>query len=242
MGQSALSDGSDKSKVYYPTTSTTTTTTTTTATTTTTTSPPQAISSLKDNFNDNSFDTNKWLKYGTSNGTVTETGQQLVFHRTATAYFGIYSGESPDIKHFFNLEDDEIFVKIPQVAGGVAVSCVCGIRLFNPEETSYIAIYYDNTSPGTDEIFAGATDGYAGNFVAYNSTNHRWWRIREASGTLYLDFSANGIDWNNFVNDDTPFDVSAVFVEFFVIADETTQDFLVDEVNEQATTTTTTTT
>lgn len=32
--------------------------------------------------------------------------------------------------------------------------------------------------------------------VAYNATTHAWWRIREASGTLYLDTN-DGTGWTN---------------------------------------------
>lgn len=33
--------------------------------------------------------------------------------------------------------------------------------------------------------------------VAFNAVNHRWWRIREASGTLFFETSANGSSWNS---------------------------------------------
>jgi len=31
----------------------------------------------------------------------------------------------------------------------------------------------------------------------YNPTAHAWWRLREASGTIYWDASPDGITWTN---------------------------------------------
>lgn len=42
----------------------------------------------------------------------------------------------------------------------------------------------------------GYTDGAAVN-VAYNATDHAWWRIRESGGNLYWDTSVNGYEWTN---------------------------------------------
>lgn len=36
----------------------------------------------------------------------------------------------------------------------------------------------------------------SGTWPSYNATSHHWIRLREASGTMYLDVSANGYSWS----------------------------------------------
>jgi len=37
-----------------------------------------------------------------------------------------------------------------------------------------------------------------GPFVTYNATNHAWWRIREAAGTIFFDTAPDASTWTNF--------------------------------------------
>lgn len=46
---------------------------------------------------------------------------------------------------------------------------------------------------------------------AYTSA-HKWWRIREATGTIYWDASPNGFDWTNYASYVYAIDVSVVKV------------------------------
>lgn len=51
--------------------------------------------------------------------------------------------------------------------------------------------------------------------TTYNSSTHRWWRIREASGTTYWDYSSDRVTWNNLTSASNPITVTAVTVTLF---------------------------
>lgn len=57
-------------------------------------------------------------------------------------------------------------------------------------------------------VIAGTAANHAG--VTYSATTHAWVRIREASGTMYWDFSANGTSWTNLYSVANPFAITAV--------------------------------
>lgn len=46
--------------------------------------------------------------------------------------------------------------------------------------------------------------------IAYNATTMKWIRIREASGTIFWDYSSDGLTWTNLTSTDEPMDVSQV--------------------------------
>jgi hypothetical protein len=48
--------------------------------------------------------------------------------------------------------------------------------------------------------------------IAYNATNHRWWRLREASGTLYWEYSADGTSWNELFSGTPTLPLEQVFI------------------------------
>lgn len=59
---------------------------------------------------------------------------------------------------------------------------------------------------------AGVTVGH--NTVTYSATSHQFLRIREQSGTIYWDASADGKTWNNLTSLLNPFAVTALYMSF----------------------------
>lgn len=59
-----------------------------------------------------------------------------------------------------------------------------------------------------------------GCLMSHDPTTHRWWRIREAAGTLTWERSADGVSWYQFGSTVTPFDVSSVAISFGVTSTE----------------------
>lgn len=83
----------------------------------------------------------------------------------------------------------------------------------------------------TQRILAGAASGNKS--VAYNATNHAWWRISESAGTISFDFSADGKAWTNFWTTAPGFVVSSVWINFSsgYYGTETAANTFVDNVN-----------
>ena len=49
--------------------------------------------------------------------------------------------------------------------------------------------------------------------AAYSANTHKYFRIRESSGTVYWDYSTNGTSWANFTSLADPFSLNAVYIE-----------------------------
>src|SRR3546814_14352831 len=70
----------------------------------------------------------------------------------------------------------------------------------------------DTLFPYTTLFRSGFVDGGAVS-IAYDSTNHAWLRIREDSGTLFWDTSADGLVWTNRRSTASPAWVSDLDIE-----------------------------
>lgn len=145
------------------------------------------IDTLIDNFNDNSINTTLW---NTDN--VSETSGQLVVN--AATGQGTYNGVSS--KTTYDFSDSSVFVELVN-AGDTSLS----FTTFIIEGYDTADIYWGIEYGATDEIVAYASpDSSTYNEVyraTYNSSIHKWFRIREASGTFYFDTSADGTNWTN---------------------------------------------
>lgn len=72
---------------------------------------------------------------------------------------------------------------------------------------NHLAIWASRTQIG----FRTKIDGQFSNIIIpYDPAVHRWWRIREDTGTIYWDTSHDGITWTNRRSVPTPFDVTAL--------------------------------
>lgn len=173
------------------------------------------MSTFSDNFDDNSTDTGKWTATNIGTGTIAETGGKLVVTFPGSPATG--GGQYVSVNNY-DLVANAAFIKLDTApaSGGDEAK----LQLYR-DATSYLDFGYDGT---TDKIVAakGVTGiGYTNMAnTAYNSTNHKWLRIREASGTIYWDTSTDGITWSNFHSLATPFSVSNLTVKII------TQDFV----------------
>lgn len=145
------------------------------------------ISTLTDNFDDNSLDGAKW----TDGGGTAETNQQLEITTTTAAnnVRGIYSNS------LYDATGSSMSIKVVDAGNQDLVTYRCypcwlyisgleNIFLYINQNTIYAA--YGNYGSGTTVAS-----------TAYVAASHKYFRIREASGTTYWDYSADGISWSN---------------------------------------------
>jgi hypothetical protein len=165
-------------------------------------------SALVDNFDDNSLDTGKWAEW--TGGDVSETSQQLrITSTTSSSYKGMESVSSYDL--------------IGSYAVVELVHALTGLT----DDGTFLQLYLDVTNTITLFVYNDtltAEKQVAGSYTtiastAYNGTNHRWLRIREASGTVYFDTSADGLTWNNFTSTPNPFTLTALVASLFIGTD-----------------------
>jgi hypothetical protein len=147
-----------------------------------------AMSTLTDNFDDNSRDTSKWS--GTY-GTVAETG--AVAHITCDTGFNAYQSGS-------TYKFDSFYCKLtPPALASATVSCYAQAIVQSPSVASgtdagfYIDVF-------ANQIYfvsrVGFFDGGA-TPITYSSTSHKWVRLRISGANLLFDTSADGNTWTN---------------------------------------------
>jgi hypothetical protein len=162
-----------------------------------------SIATLSDNFNDNSTNLTLWPNSYTSTAGYAETGGQLVITLAngTTGYAGYVSGN-------YDLSGSSAFVQVRQVANtSTLADTLLELDIDGNNSMSWLE------EGGT--LYARYVVGGSGNnagSLTYSSTSHKWWRIREASGTIYWDTSADGINWTNQFSVANPIAVTALQV------------------------------
>jgi hypothetical protein len=168
-------------------------------------SPIMETSTLVDDFNDNSINTSKWDEYE-GNATVAETNQQLeitLYSGAGSNYAGIISDAT------YNLTGSYIYIELKELpaSGGNAEAFFQTYIDANNKIFWYSAWgwLYAHYKVGGDLTWYGE--------IAYNPSTTKWLRIREASGTTYWDYSADGISWTNLTSMANPIAVTGLKVE-----------------------------
>jgi len=156
------------------------------------------ISTLTDDFNDNSLNTTLWtndISYligGDESlvGTLTEVGGKLEILQVDGALALIS-------KNDYDFQDSSIYFELSQIM----TSDILFIYIINSDEQ---ALSFLISWEGEDcllfplyDLNDGSGNQYAGDFITYNSTNHKFLRIRDSSSVWYWDVSSDGISWNN---------------------------------------------
>jgi hypothetical protein len=162
------------------------------------------IETLQDNFNDNSLDTSKWDDFSGGINPPLEQNNCLELSTQNVAgdlSAGVWSDDT------YNLVGSYAKVELIQAGGDLAQD-----SFYLDDGTTFLLQFYIVSgilyALGYDYIEDVAFIDYS---AAYNSTNHRFLRIRETSGTVYFEVSTNGTDWNAFdsavytIPDNTPF-------------------------------------
>jgi hypothetical protein len=150
-----------------------------------------SASTIADDFDDGTR-SHTWVStYGGDFCTPTETGGQLVLAHTGEGYRECAYASGPA----YDLTGTSVLVEVPAVTTG---------------EDDYYAFLSLTAQPGSSldlyvvrsggELALGA--GYHSNEamvemgrVAYSTTAHRWWRIREQGGTTHWETSPDAVSW-----------------------------------------------
>lgn len=156
------------------------------------------MGTLTDNFNDNSLSGSKWFSFTGGTSTLTEQNNRLECALPSSAgasdVAGIGNQTPKDLTSSYALT---------QIVQSVSTST-------NANQSMHV--YDDAAGAGTAETNSvlwtqEAGTLYAQKYVAGVKTTvgsfafvlatHKWWRIREASGTVYWDTSPDGLNWTN---------------------------------------------
>jgi len=159
---------------------------------------------IQDNFDDGIIGP-QWNSPYESGVTVTETGGELVITPPTTASVPIFGGLE-------SLQDYDV------------TGCQVSARVTEVpnEDTNAYAVLYLKTNNDSLEIIKDASElvfktVIGGNHdplaaVTYDPTQHAYWRLRESSGVVYWETSANGQSWTTQASKDSPLPITAVTI------------------------------
>jgi hypothetical protein len=162
------------------------------------------ISTLTDDFNDNSIDAAKWTNTGGAQ--IVEANEELeLTSKTTTQDILLYSTNA------YDLTGSGATIKIIDAGNQSLASYEFYFTI-----TDWNAYLYWKIKAGTIYSISKNT--------AYVAATHRYLRIREASGTtLYWDYSADGITWTNFDTYSPSSDVTLNAVQVYFQIKNTTE-------------------
>lgn len=145
----------------------------------------QPLAQLQDAFPGSSVDATKWTAYGTtsvSGGTLTVTDTA-----NSTAYSGIKSNTLYDLTGSYLLAHC--------TNGGNQYASTQAMIMTTLDASNSLALIINNGNLIAQSQVAGSyvTQGS----ITWVGATMSWLRIRESGGTLFWDYSADGISWSN---------------------------------------------
>jgi hypothetical protein len=148
-----------------------------------------SISTLTDPFTGGSMNATLWSSFGT----LAWTSAHLDISNVANSsgYAGVTSNST------YDLTSSSIYVQLVSAGTQTIVSWQCALVLQQDTNDAIQFIVGDGTLVA-QKLSGGAYTSLAS--TIYNSSTMQWLRVREASGTTYFDYSANGTSWTNFTS------------------------------------------
>jgi hypothetical protein len=156
------------------------------------------MSTLSGSLRKSPLDSTKWSTWGSPTPVGTTNG--LTISTTATApgsYGGILS------QNFYDLTGSYMYVRLKNAGNTSLASLDQGIQFQVDSNNSLAWVIYGNQIQAKKHV--AGTWTVVGTPVTYNPATHVYLRIREASGTIYWDYSADAITWTNFTSVANPF-------------------------------------
>jgi hypothetical protein len=163
--------------------------------------------------------------------TVVDGAMSQTVSTSWTASWTPNDGWSPPMAAPLDLTDSHVFAQVGLPAVGSAGG-QWRFNLLNNIPLDSVAIFMDSSDKIQGYVKKSNSTVFTGTAgPTYNPTTHAWLRIREASGTVYFDHSADGVTWTNFDSTTHTVDLTNVFIEFGAQMPSGTDTMTVDNVN-----------
>jgi hypothetical protein len=163
---------------------------------------------ITDDWATGTIDSRYWNNWGNPQTSVVSNQLKI----TSTLASGYYGLDSSSLSNPVDLTGSSVANQLVS-AGNQALTNweVFPIVIFNNADTSYALYFFvsNNNIVARYGTPSGTTNVAT---TAYNSTNHKYFRIRENKGTIYWDTSADGVTWTNFTSLANPFAITATRV------------------------------
>lgn len=146
---------------------------------------------LEDDFNDNSLDSGKWYDWGGAQ--TNETNQRFEISNPAsdTSYYGVDT-----FVQGYDLTGSFVMVEVVDAGNQSLSSWECyPMEIYNSTDNTDKMAW--QITGGTANTYYVVNNSYTfGSGVSYSAGTTDWFRIRESSGTIYWEYSADGISWS----------------------------------------------
>lgn len=184
------------------------------------------METLQDDFNDNSFNTIKWTR--TNDTQVVENNSSL---EMSSDLAGNYV--AVDSVSYYDLTGSHILLELADAGNQALTSWETYPLTLIMTGGNYVQF---RLIGGLLKVYKkiGASATQLGSTITYDSAIHKWLRIREHNGTMYFDWSTDGINWTNITSVLNPITVSSLQVELSVgtwQAEATTTTMIIDNIN-----------
>jgi hypothetical protein len=161
-----------------------------------------AMSSLTDNFDDDSINTAKWAANAWA-GTVAESGSKIVLTPTNNT---AYAGCELDSNERYDLTGTSAYVKVSQVANGLNDTEF----ILYQDANNKLNLFQEDGTIYARKVVSGTSTNTAS--TAYNATTMAWWQIRESGGVTYWEYGSNGTSWTELWHENNPITVTLLQV------------------------------
>jgi hypothetical protein len=157
------------------------------------------MENLTDNFDDNSVNAALWTQNAFA-GTVAETGQVLRITPTNNTVGG--GGELLSTE-FYDLVASYAFCKSTTLANG-SIDTAMGAYI---NSDNYVDMFTESGTLYARKTVSGSSTNVSS--VAYSAST-LYWRIREAGGTTYWEYSADTSSWTTLASESNPITLTSV--------------------------------
>lgn len=166
------------------------------------------MESFYDNFDDPVIDPAKWINWG-GNHVVLNNGQVEITAGPEAEYYGINTQYGFDLTGSY--ASCELVDAGNQSLTKVEVTPVEFTNLIDRNDSMKISVE-NGTVYCFKVVNTVATNLYN---VAYNSSVHKFFRIRESGGTTYWEYSTNGTSWTTMYSEANPFEITRLEYQFY---------------------------
>lgn len=169
---------------------------------------PTPVAALADDFDDNSLDTGKWAAAADAGTATAETNGrlELTLRANGSGYTGV-SGVAQ-----YDLTGASLMVEcVDRGTGGTGQTASLEVEF---DASNSLKVICDGPSIMAQTVIATANTSFG--TVTYSAVAHRWWRIREARGTVSFETGPSaGGPWAVLYSRANPFAVTALRPKVF---------------------------
>lgn len=162
------------------------------------------MKTLQDDFHSSSLDDSKWALIDASSTRVSITNKRLevTSYTVANTYDGIYS------VNYYDLTASCAYVQVLN-AGSQSIATLQSFIRVNVDASNALIFWIGNGTIYAQKQVAGTYTSFYSK--SYDSSIHKWLKIRELGGTIYWDYSTDGKTWINFTSLANPFAVTSMY-------------------------------